>query len=39
VIRETWRAFEEFQLNAGLALEALFLRLRRELAPPLGALA
>jgi DNA polymerase-3 subunit delta' len=33
-VRETWRAFEEFQLNAGLALEALFVRLRRELAVP-----
>jgi DNA polymerase III subunit delta' len=31
-IRETWRVFEEFQLQAGLMLEALFVRLRRELA-------
>jgi DNA polymerase-3 subunit delta' len=31
-VRETWRRFEEFQLNASLALEALFVRLRRELA-------
>jgi DNA polymerase-3 subunit delta' len=30
--RETWRAAEEFNVNAGLALEALFVRLRRELA-------
>jgi DNA polymerase-3 subunit delta' len=39
LVRETWRALEEFQLSAGLALEALFLRLRRELAPPVGATA
>jgi len=32
VVRETWRLFEELQLQAGLALEALFVRLRRELA-------
>jgi DNA polymerase III subunit delta' len=31
LVRETWRAFEEFNLNPGLALEALFVRLRREL--------
>lgn len=31
-VRETWRNLEEFQLNAGLALEALFVTLRRELA-------
>jgi DNA polymerase-3 subunit delta' len=30
-VRETWRLFEELQLQAGLALEALFVRLRREL--------
>lgn len=30
-VRETWRAFEEFQLNPNLALEALFVQLRREL--------
>ena len=29
--RETWRAFEEFNLSPPLALEALFVRLRREL--------
>ena len=29
--RETWRALEEFNLNPSLALEALFVRLRREL--------
>jgi DNA polymerase-3 subunit delta' len=32
VVRETWRQFEEFQLQAGLMLEALFVKLRRELA-------
>ena len=32
VVRETWRLFEELQLQAGLALEALFVKLRRELA-------
>jgi DNA polymerase III subunit delta' len=32
-VRETWRAFEEFNLAPGLALEALLLRLRRELSP------
>jgi DNA polymerase-3 subunit delta' len=31
-VRETWRQFEEFNLQAGLAFEALFVRLRRELA-------
>jgi len=31
-VRETWRLFEELQLQAGLALEALFVRLGRELA-------
>jgi DNA polymerase-3 subunit delta' len=31
-VRETWRLFEEFNLQAGLAFEALFVRLRRELA-------
>jgi DNA polymerase-3 subunit delta' len=30
-VRETWRAFEEFNLNASLALEALFVRLHRAL--------
>ncbi len=30
--RETWRSFEEFNLQPGLAFEALFIRLRRELA-------
>ena len=30
-VRETWRALEEFNLNPSLALEALFVRLHREL--------
>jgi DNA polymerase-3 subunit delta' len=34
LVRETWRALEEFQLSAPLALEALFVRLRRELGGP-----
>jgi hypothetical protein len=33
-VRETWRLFEELQLQAGLALEALFVKLHRELARP-----
>ena len=37
LVRETWRAFEEFNLSPGLALEALFVRLRRELATPVFA--
>ena len=35
-VRDTWRLFEELQLQAGLALEALFVRLRRELASPVA---
>jgi DNA polymerase III subunit delta' len=31
IVRETWRAFEEFNLSPPLAFEALFVRLRREL--------
>jgi DNA polymerase III subunit delta' len=31
LVRETWRAFEEFNLSPPLALEALFIRLQREL--------
>ena len=31
IVRETWRALEEFNLNALLAFEALFVRLQREL--------
>jgi hypothetical protein len=30
--RQAWRDFEEFNLNAPLALEALFVRLRRSFA-------
>jgi DNA polymerase-3 subunit delta' len=30
-VRELWRALEEFNLNPSLALEALFVRLQREL--------
>jgi DNA polymerase-3 subunit delta' len=37
VVRETWRVLEEFNLNASLALEALFVRLRRELRRPVRA--
>jgi DNA polymerase-3 subunit delta' len=33
-VREVWRALEEFNLNASLALEALFVRLRLELRAP-----
>ena len=29
LVREAWRSFEEFQLSAGVALEALFVELRR----------
>ena len=36
-VRETWRVLEEFNLNASLALEALFVRLRRELRRPVRA--
>ncbi len=32
-VRELWRALEEFNLNPSLALEALFVRLGRELRP------
>jgi DNA polymerase-3 subunit delta' len=31
-VREAWRALEEFNLNPSLALEALFVRLHRDLA-------
>jgi DNA polymerase III subunit delta' len=37
IVRETWRAFEEFNLSPSLALEALFIQLRRELAGPVVA--
>jgi DNA polymerase III subunit delta' len=32
-VRETWRALEEFNLNPSLALEALFVRIGRQLRP------
>jgi DNA polymerase-3 subunit delta' len=32
-VREVWRALEEFNLNPSLALEALFVRLHREVRP------
>jgi DNA polymerase III subunit delta' len=35
IVREVWRSFE-FNVQTGLALEALFVRLRRDLAGPLG---
>ncbi len=31
LVRETWRAMEEFNVNPTLTLEAMFVRLRREL--------
>jgi DNA polymerase III subunit delta' len=37
IVRETWRAFEEFNITPSLALEALFVKLRRELAGPIAA--
>jgi DNA polymerase-3 subunit delta' len=33
LVRETWRAYEELNLSPKLALESLFIRLRRELSP------
>jgi DNA polymerase III subunit delta' len=36
LVRETWRRFEEFQLSPALALEALFVELRRAFAGPVG---
>jgi DNA polymerase III subunit delta' len=35
-LRETWRGFEEFNLSQLLALEALFVRVRRELGAPVA---
>jgi DNA polymerase III subunit delta' len=32
IVRDAWRTFEEFNVSPSLALEALFVRLRRELA-------
>jgi DNA polymerase III subunit delta' len=37
LVRETWRSLEEFQLSAGLALEALFVEIRRAFAGVLAA--
>jgi len=37
LVRETWRRFEEFQLSPALALEALFVELRRAFAGQVGA--
>jgi DNA polymerase III subunit delta' len=34
LVRQAWREAEEFNLNASLLLEALFVRLRRELSRP-----
>jgi hypothetical protein len=36
-VRETWRALEEFNLSASLALEALFVRVHRALVGSAGA--
>ena len=36
-VRETWRVLEEFNLNASLALEALFVRLRLDVRRPVRA--
>lgn len=36
-VRETWRALEEFNLNAGLALESMFVRVSRSLPAPIHA--
>src|SRR5215218_6692568 len=36
LVRETWRRFEEFQLSPGVALEALFVELRRAFAGAVG---
>ena len=38
-VRQLWRELEEFNLNEALQLEALFVRLRRELAGPATAAA
>jgi DNA polymerase-3 subunit delta' len=35
-VRETWRALEEFNLNPSLALEAMVVRIRRDLRPAAG---
>jgi DNA polymerase III subunit delta' len=38
-VREVWRSFVELNVQPRLALEALFIRLRRDLTEPLGGLA
>jgi DNA polymerase-3 subunit delta' len=38
-VREVWRNYEELNLSPQLALEALFVRIRRELAGPAASLA
>ena len=37
LVRESWRSFEEFQLAPALALEALFIELRRAFSGVLAA--
>jgi DNA polymerase-3 subunit delta' len=37
LVRESWKAFEEFNLSPQLALEGLFVRLRRAFAPVFSA--
>jgi DNA polymerase-3 subunit delta' len=37
IVRESWRAFEEFNLAPGLAFEAMLLRLRQVLRPAFAA--
>jgi DNA polymerase-3 subunit delta' len=37
VVRDAWRTLEEFNLNASLALEAMFVRVGRELRAPVRA--
>jgi hypothetical protein len=36
LVREAWRALEEFNLNPGLALEALFVQLKRAFSTALA---
>ncbi len=36
LVRDAWRSFEELNINPPLALEALFIQLRRELAPAMA---
>ena len=39
ILRETWRDYDELNLHPALALEGLFVRLRRELAASPAAIA